>query len=300
MSTRLFLIEFIIRVGIVAFSVSMVQATDRIGVDDHIWLESDLVKVGLKRSSGGAVFWISPAGAKESLINSFDRGRLIQQSWYGKPDGSLWNNQPWRWNPVQGGDWRGKSATVLEERVDSKSICVKTQPVHWATGEELTDCVMEQTVTLDGPLIHIHYRFMYSGNEKHQEQHQELPAFFVEPNYDTLVLYDGDRPWTDGTLARSQPGFPNEYKKITEHWAAYVDQNDFGIGCFVPSANDLTCYRFCTGSESPARCSYFAPIRTMAVTPRFASDYDVWITMGRVEEIRNRFLMLARERSESK
>ena len=82
MSTRLFLIEFIIRVGIVAFSVSMVQATDRIGVDDHIWLESDLVKVGLKRSSGGAVFWISPAGAKESLINSFYRGRLIQQSWY--------------------------------------------------------------------------------------------------------------------------------------------------------------------------------------------------------------------------
>lgn len=32
---------------------------------------------------------------------SYDCGRYIQQSYYGKEDGSNWNGTPWRWNPVQ-------------------------------------------------------------------------------------------------------------------------------------------------------------------------------------------------------
>jgi hypothetical protein len=69
------------------------------------------------RSSGGAIGWVSPAGGNRSVVNSFDRGRLVQQSWYGDEDGSNWNGQPWRRNPVQGGDWRGRSAKILKQSV---------------------------------------------------------------------------------------------------------------------------------------------------------------------------------------
>ena len=257
--------------------------------DDIAWLKNNRLKVGLKKSSGGAIAWIGLADSDRNLINSYDRGRLVQQSWYGQEDGSFWNKQPWRWNPVQGGDWKGKAATILEERHEAATSFVKSRPVHWASGEDLIDCVMEQTITLDDHLLHIRFGFTYNGDVSHSARHQELPAFFVDRKLDTLVLYDGAAPWTAEPLTRLQPGFPNEYRKMTEHWAAYVDSSDFGIGCCVPAADELTCYRYGNDPAHFSSCSYFAPIRTLAVTPKFQWKYDVWITTGSVAEIRARF-----------
>ena len=262
--------------------------------EELIWLRNEKLKVGLSRSSGGAIAWISAADADRSLINSFDRGRLVQQSWYGREDGSLWNKTPWRWNPVQGGDWRGKSAIMLEQKHELTTSWVKSQPLHWATGELLSECTMEQTVTLKDEMLHIRFRFQYAGKETHPAHHQELPAFFVDPHLATLVLYDGEVPWSGAALARTQPAFPNEYKKITEHWAAYVGENDHGIGCYVLVADDLTCYRFGKDRDSPGSCSYFAPIKTLAIVPGFQWEYDVWITLGSANEIRDRFQRVSR------
>ncbi len=269
------------------------SVTDVSVTGDFVWLENSALKVGLKKSSGGAIAWIGPAKTERNLINSFDRGRLVQQSWYGDEDGSFWDKQPWRWNPVQGGDWQGKPASIIEQRHDSTGSFVKTRPVHWANGDDLAECVMEQTVTLEDTLVHVRYRFLYSGKKTHAARHQELPAFFVDASLNTLVLYEGDAPWTDGPLSMTQPGFPNEYKKCPEHWAAYVGKDDHGIGCCVPAADELTCYRFGDNPKSPASCSYFAPIRTLAITPNFTWEYDVWITTGTPEEIRTRFQKIA-------
>jgi hypothetical protein len=253
------------------------------------WLTNSAFKVGLDTSSGGAIAWIGEAEGKRNLINNFDRGRLVQQSWYGREDGSRWSKQPWRWNPVQGGDWQGKSAKILEQRYGADESYVKSQPVHWATGEELSDCVMEQTVKLQSEWIHVRYRFQYSGLQIHPPHHQELPAFFVDASLATLVTYEGASPWTGDALSRHRPGFPNEYKPMTEHWAAYVDDRDYGIGCFVPVANQLTCYRYGTDPVNPDSCSYFAPIRTLAIEANFQFEYDVWISIGTIPHLRDRF-----------
>ena len=277
---------------------SWVAASEK-AQEELIWLKNEKLKIGLSPSSGGAIAWISAVGANRSLINSFDRGRLVQQSWYGKEDGSLWNKTPWRWNPVQGGDWRGKSAIILEQKHEPTTSWVKSQPLHWATGELLSECTMEQTVTLKDEMLHVRFRFQYAGEETHTAQHQELPAFFVDSHLATLVFYDGDAPWTGAAVKRTQPEFPNEYKKITEHWAAYVGADDHGIGCYVPVANDLTCYRFGKDMDSPGSCSYFAPIKTLAIVPGFQWEYYVWITLGSANEIRDRFQRVSRENQSS-
>lgn len=267
--------------------------------DDMVWISNADVKVGLKKSSGGAIAWISKAGSDRNVINSWDRGRLVQQSWYGIADGSDWNGKPWRWNPVQGGDWKGRSAKILEEKHESLRSFVRTRPVHWASGADLDDCEMEQTIELKNSLIHITYRFVYRGTQQHPRHHQELPALFVNAEYDTLVLYDGDQPWNDGPLTRKMPSFPNEYGRLTEHWAAWVNQADEGVGVFVPVADEATFYRFPATSDRadnathPSWCSYVAPIRSMAVTPGFRYSYDVWITIGAVKDIRARFHSIA-------
>jgi hypothetical protein len=264
--------------------------------DDFVFLDNGRLKLGVKKSSGAGIAWLSASGSERNLINHFDRGRLVQQSYYGKEDGSLWGKQPWRYNPVQGGDWRGKGAKVLELKVDKKSLYAKSLPRHWASGKELAETSMEQRIELKEDVVHIHYTFKYSGEEAHPKRDQEIPAVFVEPDLDTLVLYDGDKPWSGDKLHRSHPGWPNEGRKITEHWAAYVDKDDFGLGAYVPVSDHLTCYRFGDGDAKKGACSYFAPLTKFAIKPGLEWEYDVYLTIGKPDEIRARFKALRPER----
>jgi hypothetical protein len=152
---------------------------------------------------------------------------------------------------------------------------------------------MEQWVTLEGDMAHVKYRFEQKGGVDHPKRHQELPAVFVDPAFSTLVVYTGKAPWTNDQLDRSQPGWPNEQRAMTEHWAAYVDAEDFGLGVYVPVADQLTCYRY--GSDAKARdaCSYFAPLGEFAITADFQWQYDVYLSIGTVDELRQRFKKLA-------
>lgn len=242
--------------------------TEQQSTDDWIWLGNRSFRVGLLRSSGGAIGWISPPGGERSVVNSFDRGRLVQQSWYGDEDGSDWNGRPWRWNPV-----------------------------HWAAGTDIADAVMTQKVALQQELIRIDYRFQYHGTVSHQPRHQELPAVFTGPEYSRLAVCTSDRPWTDAALHFRTPGWPNEYLPMTEHWVALLNGEDWGLGCNVPRASQLTCYRAGQGSAAAGACSYFAPIDTIAVTPGFDMRWTVWLTLGEVTGIRRRFQELQRAES---
>jgi hypothetical protein len=77
---------------------------------------------------------------------------------------------------------------------------------------------------------------------------------------------------------------------MTEHWAAYVDKNDFGVGAFVAIATNLTCYRYAAGrSSAEGACSYFAPLIQFPVTPRKQFEYEVHLAIGEVTEIREAF-----------
>ncbi|MCB1087166.1 MAG: hypothetical protein KDM63_08985 [Verrucomicrobiae bacterium] len=262
------------------------------GHADEAWtyLDNGEIRLGVNRSAGASIGWFSASGSTENVLNHYDHGRYLQQSWYGDEDGSDWNGKPWRWNPVQGGGWRGEPAEVLEFReISASGLFARTRPRHWATGKAIEDVVFEESIQLEGKVARILFRMTYSGAKAHAPRHQELPAVFVDSRLSTLVCYAGDRPWTGGELARSVPGWPNESRKIAEPWAAYIDPaTDRGVGVMVPGVSELTCYRFGEMGKKEA-CSYFAPIKTLAVIPGFSFDYEVRLTLGTVEEIRERF-----------
>lgn len=257
---------------------------------DWAYLDNGQIRLGVKKTSGAGIAYLSASGSTKNLLNHYDHGRLVQQSYYGNPDGSLWNKKPWRWNPVQGGDWRGKPSEILEFRADARSLYSKIEPCHWASGERLHDVVMEQWIDLDGRIAHARMKMTYKGQTEHRSTHQEVPAFFAEPELSTLVVYDGAKPWTGGPLNRSRPGWPNEGRRMTEHWAAYVDEKDFGVGAYVPIADRLTCYRFQGGKSS---CSYFAPLINLAIKPGTVFEYDLYLATGTVTEMREAFQRIA-------
>lgn len=278
----------IIRIFCALFASALANAA----TNDLLFIDNGVLRLGIKPSSGASIAWLSRSAetnAAHNIINHWDRGRLVQQSYYGNEDGSLWNKQSWRWNPVQGGEWRGAPARALEIRSTTNSFYTRTLPKHWASGVDLTNTLMESWITLTDAVARIHFKFTYSGDTAHAERDQEIPAVFIEPEYKILILYDGDKPWTSAPPSRSIPGWPNESRKITEHWAAYINEQNFGLGVYVPVADHLTCYRFGDGNREHGSCSYLAPLTRFAITPNFVFEYDAFLTLGSPDEIRERF-----------
>jgi hypothetical protein len=54
-------------------------------------IENGSLKVGVDPDRGGALCWLGRGGSGENLLNAYDCGRYIQQSYYGEEDGSDWN-----------------------------------------------------------------------------------------------------------------------------------------------------------------------------------------------------------------
>ena len=260
------------------------------------YVQNTSCRLGVDMESGGSVFYFSQVSLSRNLLNHADRGRFIQQSYYGDADGSKWNTKPWCWNPVQGGDWRGRPAKVLAAKIERSAMQIKTRPRNWGGGEEIPETTMAMDARITGHLAHLHYRFTYTGTHRHKPRHQELPAVFVDYALPNLVYYKGTKPWTGEAVSKDVPGWPNQSRHMTECWAAYVDDTGWGIGVYTPVMQHVTCYRH-RGKAGPTGggCSYFAPIKTLAIVPGFVFEYDVYLTIGMIRDIRSRFYALHRK-----
>ena len=261
-----------------------------VGVNFEHWtfLDNGHVRLGVNMDAGGSIGWFSHSRSTENLLNTFDHGRYVQQSFYGDKDGSDWNGKPWRHNPVQGGSWQGAPATVIESREDGPAFYVKTRPRQWASGKDVDDMKMEQWLRLEGGLARERFRMTYSGALSHEATHQELPAVFVMPRYDTLVFCEkGQAPWTGAPLTRKKPGFPNETVRFAEPWAAWESATGQALGIFFPHTDTATTYR--VRDSGIGDCSYIAPIRTFALVPGLVHEYQITLAIGTVDQIRNVF-----------
>lgn len=269
---------------------------DPTGVKGGKYISNGKIQIGVDPARGGTIFHFSEAGKKKNLVNHYDEGREIQQSYYGWADGSSWNGQSWVWNPVQGGSASGVKGKIVSDDSTDEKIEITSTPVLWASGEMASDCVMKEVITLEGEVAHIKFTFKYSGSKKGDARHQELPAFFVDWDLKNFIYYDGGTAWSSTKKnsyvpARLDQTGKNEYKNLPERWAAYVDDSGWGIGLYSPACSQCTLYRFGAGpgGAKNSSCSYFAPIATMAVTANWTYTYDVYITIGTSDEIRQRF-----------
>ncbi len=271
-------------------SLSLAAEAPGMNAAKWVYLDNGQIKLGVKESSGAGIAYLSLSGSDRNLLNHFDHGRLVQQSYYGQKDGTLWAGKPWRWNPVQGGDYKHGAAKVLEIKSTKTTLYAKSLGRHWSGCVDLPEVTFEQWIILTGKVAHVRYKMTYTGTNSHPKIHQEVPAVFIEPDLPTLVTYTGDKPWTGDALHTSQPGWPNENRRITENWAAYVDKDNFGVGAYVPIASKITCYRFSAGRTSKqGACSYFAPIIDLEIKPGTVFTYDLYLTLGKPDEMRDTF-----------
>lgn len=260
-----------------------------------IYLKNRYIKIGVDKSRGACIGYLSKASSRKNVLNHFDEGRFIQQSYYGQKDGSNWNGKPWVYNPVQGGSWDRTPSKLLEFKVDKRkqTLYAKIMPRRWSSGELCPEAIMEQWITLSGKVAKIRFKMTYTGPDQGKPRHQEMPAVFVDGAMKTFVYLKGGKELRPDVGILAENGKPEveglRYDKAEEEWGAYLDKKDYGIGIYTPETVDFTCYRALgDGKTGPtgSSCSYVAPLRTFALTKGLVVTYDAYLTIGKLSEIK--------------
>ncbi len=266
-----------------------------------------VVKFDLTR--GGAISWISLSGSERSLVNIADEGRYIQQSYYAgksidrKTDGQAANWSPWPWNPIQVGDAFRNRAKILDFRQSKDSLYVKCIPMQWDMNNRPAEAEMEQWTKLVGNVLVIRNRLTCHRTDNIYGDSilsdQELPAVYPVSALKILAAYLGPSPFTNDTVSKPgvihlESGFWGRYENVSENWMAFVDDNNFGMAVYNPR-----CTRFLAGiSGVPGKeaadgsTSYIAPVKKEMLTKNCVYEYEYYIVIGKLDEMRQRIYQL--------
>ncbi len=198
--------------------------------DREVYIQNDEYKLGIDLLWGGALSYLEdlnsnvqavkvdgrifvdsnaserygakPVNNNVNLINRFDPGRLVQQSYYsiikdGYESGEFMGNT-WNYNPVQGGNQFGESSKIVDVVTTNNSLYIKCRPLDWAKpASDITPSYMEATYTLKDGLVDVSCRFVDFYGFKSENTTQEMPAFYCIEPFNRFVYYGGDAPWTN-------------------------------------------------------------------------------------------------------
>ncbi len=272
----------------------------RDGSDRMAYLNNGIIKVGVDLDRGGSIGFLADVRKGGNVVNVHDLGRWIGQSYYAgpKPFGTAhpaWKD--WPWNPVSAGDVYGNASKLVEKTNDGKTLYVKSVPMQWALKKVPGDCTFETWITLEGRSVRVCNRL--TNQRKDQKQYpaldQELPAVYTIGKLHRLMTYTGDNPFADKPLTEiprrpAKDGRPQWATFFaTEHWAALVDDDDWGLGVLHPDV-----VRFLggfhgkpdTGGPNDDPTGYLAPVRQEILDYNIVYEYRYTLVLDSLANIR--------------
>lgn len=319
------------KVNFIGFSVFLREVPDR-----EVFIETEDYKLGVDLLWGGALSYLEDMNSdveavkvdgkikvdsnasdrydkrainkNVNLINRYDPGRLVQQSYYGTIEApyetATFMDNEWRYNPVQGGNQHNENSKIVDLQISQEEIYIKCRPLDWAkTKEFITPSYMEAWYTMENKNVHIKCRFTDFSGYPSAESDQELPAFYCIEPFNTFVYYDGVEPFSkDNKLITNdslgfwaEEGYPN-FTSV-EQWSAYRGEfsDSFGIGLYMPTHDTFLTgvyKRGETDEKDPSiddSTSYIAVVKHNEFKSFEPKEYDYYISTGTVDEIRNNF-----------
>jgi len=269
-------------------------------------LDNGAIKVRLDLNSGGAITYLSPSGSTENLINNYDRGRQIQQSYYAGQalnriaEGQHPSWSPWPWNPIQVGDAFGHSSAVLESSGADGVVYTKTIPLLWDMNNEPAEALMEQWTRLDKNSVLVRCKLTCQRTDTRwniASRHQEMPALYTISRLSHQFTYVGDAPWTHAPLTEIvQVGPPWTYwgpgtvrPGQIERWAANVDDSNWGVGVYYRDTEIFVGGRAGDpgGGEFDFATTYLAPLRTLRLDKNTTLEWGYDLIVGTLAQIRS-------------
>ena len=167
--------------------------------------------------------------------------------------------------------------------------------MQWALKDVPGDCTFETWITLEGRTVRVRNRL--TNRRKDETQYpamdQELPAVYATGRFHRLMTYDGDEPFADKPLTEiprrpAKEGRPQWTTFFAaEHWAALVDDDDWGLGVIHPGV-----VRFLggfhgkanTGGPNDDPTGYLAPVRQEILDHDIVYEYRYSLVLDSLGE----------------
>jgi len=266
------------------------------------YLDNGTITIGVDLNKGGTITYLRDNSDGQDMVNDYDPGREIQQSYYCGPtpydpygnQHPSWSN--WSWNPVAAGDCYWNWSTLLNWSNDGQTIYTETRPKQWALNNVDTECTMEQWITLDGNIVTVRCRLnnqrtdltFYGGYP------QELPAVYTNYPFRYLYSYTGDTPFTGDSISYipdpcgfgNAPPWATFY--ATESWSAMVDDNSgngFGLGVYHPGMHTFNGGYH--GSGGSNRTGHMSPVKREHLDYNIVYEHEYYLIIDDLTGIRN-------------
>jgi autotransporter-associated beta strand protein len=307
-------------IGLALFSVLFLTGPLKAQNYAESSLDNGIIKVGINTNAfGGAITYLSESGSGYNLINNYDRGRQVQQSYYAgdmldrRAAGQHSQWSPWSWNPIQVGDVYGYSSKVLVHSNNGSQIYVKTQPLLWDMSNELAQCYFETWIRLDGIKVVVSNKLTAFRTDSIWTavvaRHQELPAVYTIADLMHMYTYEGYESFTDGPLQKlvdngrqvptgytaGPPWFYWGTNGIpTEKWAAFVNNSNWGMGVYNGDAQlFIGGFSGSAGGDTKSfSTGYVSPLRTESFTATSVFQYSYTLIVGNLDSIRDQVYQL--------
>lgn len=278
-----------------------------------LYLDNGQVRVGADLAVGGAITWLSDSQERRNIVNNYDWGRQVQVSFYSSPipfipPSGRKPHKDWAfvgWNPIQVGDCYYNPSPILKHRHSKNEIYVKCVPLHWPLNNVSGECTYECWIRLEGRAARVRVRFTNHRADKTQypavARPQELPAVFVNANYNRLMVYGGDRPFTSDALTRlstenlnvspqNPPGHDVYNRYNPESWMAFLRQDGWGLALWHPGCHHITgCFfgKERQGGTKDVTCGYMSANRREVLDHNIVYEYEYYLVVGTMEQIRD-------------
>jgi hypothetical protein len=268
--------------------------------EDLLTIDNGTIKVGIDRSAGASITWLSGESYPKNIVNSHDPGRLIQQSYYAghrldrseQGQSPAWS--PWTWNPIQGGGVGSWARVTKFERLDDKRLYAETVPKLWDMPDEEAAALMRQWTAFEPGMPNVvAVRCELEARRPLKDpwgpaaiRPQELPACYFTRKFSRFMSYLGNGEWR---TEWQRPGPP--WGKAEPPRRAMACFNSQGLGVAVFSPGGTAQWNFGPHGEgnssgaSDGPCVHVAPIAMAALGPQSTMRYRYWLIVGTQVEI---------------
>lgn len=326
--------------GTAEFSLLGFDAFNRALPNDEIFISNDSYKIGVTMTYGGALEYMEclngdvqavklsdgtvkvdrDAKAKYggeiltsnvNLINRFDAGRFVQQSYYGtngKKDNYVcgdYNGTQWPYNPVQGGNLNGDRSRIIDYKVTDNSIYVKCQPMDWAKSKkDIAKAYMESTYILVDDAVKCDFSIIDFSGYAPRSREQEFPAiYFIEPLNSFAYGKNGGFDYENDLEFWGDPEHADEYYWYPDNGISgfFCGEDGFGAGVYTTETNKIKAGVFMRDKEntlgkdpSTGRpTSYIAPIKELKFQSFKPISYSFMLAAGTTQELADIFANVA-------
>ena len=292
---------------------------------NYEFIDNGVIRVGVDMGRGGVIGYLAPSdGRSGNVINENDMGREVQLAFYAEPyfynprtaqypDGAcnissrthayVWQKfgrHAWPWAPLGAGDVDGNRATVLSQSRDNETINITSRPLQWPCHNISCECTFEKHVSVgsvraDGVRVDVTLRTFRMDSFTPKPWTQELPAVYTNAPYYRLVTYNGSSPYTQAATSEynttSGPSLRGHHPGIfpaTEHWAAFINDDGFGIG-IVNLMTDTFNGNFFGSPNSNLSSStgYVSPVKDVALEAQEVYKFTFHLVFGDIAAIRS-------------